>query len=187
MVAVVVRSRDEAASYVSKGAGAVRVRALISITGPAQEPPDFAQKLAADRVPVLHLEFSDTEDPEAPGAFSNEHFEELLEFITDEVPGIATSDGEKILVHCRAGVSRSSAVALVVWTTLVDGDLSVGTSNKIMKALLTDRPTAFPNILITRVADAALECDGRLEKLAHAIRLQSQWPGRDRALANAAL
>jgi len=63
-----------------------------------------------------------------------------------------------LLVHCEAGISRSTAAALSI---LVQKN-GVDKIDECAKLLLEIRPEACPNFLITKFADEILGCDGEL-------------------------
>ena len=101
----------------------------------------------------LWLEFSDITDPldgyVLPGAA---HLEALLDF------ALAWDRREPLLIHCYAGVSRSTAAAYVLACAL-----DPGTSETDWAERLRDRsPTATPNARIVALADARLGRSGRM-------------------------
>lgn len=63
-----------------------------------------------------------------------------------------------LLVHCEAGVSRSTATALIInayW-------LGPGFEDEAMRRLIAQRPYAIPNRRMVALADRILGLDGRL-------------------------
>ncbi len=85
-----------------------------------------------------------------------EHVAELLTFgrgLLDEPPADA-----HLLVHCHAGVSRSTAsIALILAQSLPD--VSAG---RIFEEVLRIRPQAWPNLRILELGDAQLNRRGEL-------------------------
>ena len=81
--------------------------AMISIATPGERPPRLPHFLEH-----LCLEFHDVENDQEPWiAFSDEHATAVLEFIAR----IHTQEKEwRCIIHCKAGISRSAAVALYV-------------------------------------------------------------------------
>lgn len=81
--------------------------ALISIATPGERPPRLPHFLER-----LSLEFHDVEDDQEPWiVFNDEHAKAILEFIAR----IHTQEkGWRCIVHCKAGISRSAAVAIYV-------------------------------------------------------------------------
>lgn len=63
-----------------------------------------------------------------------------------------------MLVHCWAGVSRSTAAAYI----LLCDRLGPGCEADVAKALRSRAPHAFPNALMVRLADRALDREGRM-------------------------
>lgn len=90
---------------------------------------------------------------------SAHHVEELLRF------GRAWPAAAPILVHCWAGVSRSTAAAFI----LLCDRLGPGSEHAIAQALRLHAPHAFPNPLLVGLADAALAREGRMIEAVRAI------------------
>jgi predicted protein tyrosine phosphatase len=101
----------------------------------------------------LRLSFHDvhvaTWEEEVP---SLEQVETLLEFVT------ASTRDAPLLIHCRAGVGRSPAAALVAACALAPTLLEA----ELAQALRSAAPFARPNEVLVRLGDAALERQGRL-------------------------
>lgn len=79
--------------------------------------------------------------------------------------GFAAADGRPILVHCFAGVSRSTAMAFAIACAREperDERELAGTLRRLS-------PTATPNPLIVRLADEALGRGGRMVEAVAAI------------------
>ena len=94
--------------------------------------------------------FDDTSDPSLPNAPRLQDVKRILEF-TSEITAEA-----KVLVHCRAGVSRSTATAYAILCQHSE-------PGKELEKLLhvqTLRKMVLPNRLIVRLADEALKRDG---------------------------
>jgi predicted protein tyrosine phosphatase len=108
----------------------------------------------------LWLKLDDiTEPTEGFVAPQTEHVEELIAFVQRwprEAP---------MVIHCWAGVSRSSAAAFVAVCALNPA----GDERTIAKALRNASPTATPNIRIVTIADKLLGREGRMVKAAKAI------------------
>lgn len=118
---------------------------VISIFDPTDPPPPFQGARQ-----VLRLSFYDVDDGEwaaeaGARAVQSPDLEQVLTFV-DEHPG------EAMLIHCRAGVSRSTAVALAL---LIRGQIQAGAEKPTAAAiaqLLQLRPQAVPNSLVLRYA-----------------------------------
>jgi predicted protein tyrosine phosphatase len=78
--------------------------ALISISDPFHYPVSLRSGWHS----VLRLEFSDIEQPSKPRVlFSVEDARRVMEFVQQ----VDAAGCEGLLVHCKAGVSRSAAIA----------------------------------------------------------------------------
>jgi predicted protein tyrosine phosphatase len=70
----------------------------------------------------------------------------------------ALSSGKKLLIHCRAGVSRSTSMYLGV----MSAHLGDGAEDECVRALMAGRPESVPNLHVLRLADEILGRSGRL-------------------------
>ena len=68
------------------------------------------------------------------------------------------SESGTLLIHCEAGVSRSTATALIIYACW----LGPGREDEAMERVVTQRPFAIPNRRIVALADDLLALDGRL-------------------------
>lgn len=81
--------------------------AMISIATPGEQPPQLPHFLQH-----LSLAFHDVEDIKEPWiAFNDEHAKAILEFVARIH---SQEKAWRCIVHCKAGISRSAAVALYV-------------------------------------------------------------------------
>jgi predicted protein tyrosine phosphatase len=64
----------------------------------------------------------------------------------------------KVLIHCEAGVSRSTAAALIMYACW----LGPGCEREAMARVLAQRPVAIPNHRMVELADRMLGLGGRL-------------------------
>lgn len=71
--------------------------------------------------------------------------------------GLQSATG-RILIHCEAGVSRSTAAALIMYAYW----LGPGREREAMERVLAQRPVAFPNRRMVELADRMLVRGGRL-------------------------
>jgi predicted protein tyrosine phosphatase len=74
----------------------------------------------------------------------------------------------RVLIHCEAGVSRSSAAALIMYACW----LGPGQEDEAMMRVLVQRPIAIPNGRMVKLADRLLDRKGRLVA---ALRLSGLW------------
>jgi predicted protein tyrosine phosphatase len=135
----------------------------------------------------LELRFHDVIDP-APGWVlpQQEHVERLLAFGRDLIgenlrAGEAASAGSHLLVHCHAGVSRSTAAAALL---LVQAQPE-RSSAAALAAIAAVRPRAGPNLRISEGGDALLGRGGELVAATreHYRRALAAQPGLAAALA----
>ena len=73
-----------------------------------------------------------------------------------------------LLIHCEAGISRSTATALIIYACW----LGQGREDEAMERVITQRPYAIPNRRMVALADNLLELDGRL------LQARDNWLGR---------
>lgn len=134
--------------------GANRVVTLIDIGTPVLRP---------DRVMVehhLHLEIHDISFPAEGYIHPQEHHvARLIDFVRE------WDQAAPLVVHCYAGISRSTAAAFTAACTIhPDRD-----EHAIAQALRAASPTACPNRLIVSLADRLLGRDGRMVAAVEAI------------------
>lgn len=114
-------------------------------------PVDRPAAIAAER--HLALNFSDiTVETAGHTLVSHEHVEKLLTFVR------RWDQAAPLLIHCLAGVSRSTAAAYIAACTLLP-QLDEG---GIALALRKNSPTATPNPRLIALADAMMMRKGRM-------------------------
>jgi predicted protein tyrosine phosphatase len=127
----------------------VRPARLISLLPADQQPATPARLRSSDHLRVL---IDDVDGPrDGFTAPAREHVEELVGFLRASPPD------RSLVIHCFAGVSRSTASALIA--------LALDAPGREMEAALLLRragPFAIPNRLLVRLADAALGRGGAL-------------------------
>ncbi len=121
--------------------------------------PATPEWLATDR--HLKLRFHDIAEP-IPGFLAPqvEHLEALITF------GTTWNKAGPLIIHCYAGVSRSTAAALTILCLY-----NQGREEKAAQVLRERAPHAQPNQLMIAIADRLLRCDGRLVDAVNTIGL----------------
>jgi predicted protein tyrosine phosphatase len=90
---------------------------------------------------------------------SEEHVEKLIDFVT------RWDRAAPIVVHCYAGISRSTAGAFITACALNPGRDEM----TIAKCIRDSSPTALPNIRLVKLADKMLGRRGRMVQAIEAI------------------
>lgn len=126
------------------------IRHVISIGAPGESaPPGF--ELCGTRI---RLEFFDVTGSElreyGPQPSDVEQVVKFAQAIQHE--------GGKLLVHCGAGISRSSAAALTVFAVW----LGAGREQEAVNRIYAAQPHAWPNSLFVELADELLGRGGAL-------------------------
>jgi predicted protein tyrosine phosphatase len=160
---ITICSIPELAEY--SGAG---VTHILSILGP--NSPDLPELAAFAPHRRLILRFHDVIEPR-PGqiAPTREDVERLLVFGRE----VSETPKAHLLVHCRAGVSRSTAAAaLILMQTNPEWPAS-----QALDVVAAIRPRTWPNLLILEFGDALLGRNGEIVAAAGAI--YRRIPARD--------
>lgn len=140
--------RSQVARHLLSPAKLAAISGVVSINGPGERPPPGVRR-AARR---LCLEFEDVADPSAPGAPGPEDIRRLVSFAP------LLRETSTVLVHCEAGISRSTAAVLILAAAL----LGPGKEPEAVAAALDAVPAARPNRLMVTLADAELARGGAL-------------------------
>ncbi|WP_026617924.1 protein-tyrosine phosphatase family protein [Ensifer aridi] len=91
-------------------------------------------------------------------AVATPHFPDLVLETFEALRPVADDRSSRILVHCHAGVSRSTAFAYC----LIAHQLGAGSEEEAFAALLTITRKPWPNRRIVEILDEALGRQGRL-------------------------
>ncbi len=126
---------------------------IVSILDPYAPTP---VELRTIDVPVLVLRFDDITDSGDAAAPRAEQVRHLLAF------DAGAHEGERLVVHCTAGVSRSTG-ALAVLLAARHPDLG----DEIFAAIRRIRPIAWPNLLVVSLGDELLGRRGSLVAALH--------------------
>jgi predicted protein tyrosine phosphatase len=129
-----------------------KAKHVISILGPETPHRDFT---GLDRSQHLRLTFNDI-NTETPGllAPNSSDAAKLITFIK------AWDRTSPMLIHCWAGISRSTASAFTALCVLRPDVDEMDLARELREA----SPSATPNRLITMQVDALLERGGRMSK-----------------------
>jgi predicted protein tyrosine phosphatase len=108
------------------------------------------------------VEVADVEHVDHPQAPTQAICKDILDW------GTTIPEDSHLLVHCAAGVSRSTSSALALMVQKAGNDkFSI---NSCAKELIEIRSMAYPNMLFTKYYDDLLQCDGYLIKEVKYIR-----------------
>lgn len=132
---------------------------VLSILDPGWPEPEAFEAFDPHR--RLELRFHDVIEAD-PGCVAPERLdvEQLLTFARD----LTTARDAHLLVHCHAGVSRSTAAAtLILAQTRPDRP-----AEEALQAVVRQRPRAWPNLRILELGDALLERRGEIVDAARA-------------------
>jgi predicted protein tyrosine phosphatase/predicted negative regulator of RcsB-dependent stress response len=134
---------------------------VISIEGPADGPQGRAPRLASaigaewlDRQVILPCNDVET----GAGVPPPELVQSALAYFEKWRP---TEGVMRVLIHCRSGKSRSTAIGLV----LLRRHHGTGTEKECLVELLRVRPVAAPNLAIVQHGDTLLGCGGALVRV----------------------
>lgn len=145
-VRVAVASLGEASEILSSAEECGKLDLLISIGESDDSFPEGFTNV--DR--RLRLTFPDTTDEFGPA-------EEDIRRIIEAAEELARSGG-RVLAHCAAGVSRSSAAALIVYAVV----FGPGREEDAIARVIAQRPIARPNRRMIAIADRLLDRGGEL-------------------------
>ena len=142
-----VLSRTEAGDILGSLEQCSQITYLVSIGAPGDELP-----MGYDNVSrKVRLLFGDTLDEETGPTKGD------VQTLVELAQKLRSSNG-KVLIHCEAGISRSTAAALIFYACW----LGPGHEADAMRRVLRQRPFAIPNRRMVELADQLLERDGSL-------------------------
>lgn len=129
--------------------GALDMLSLLSVGAAFERPAGF------DPARCMHLAMHDIAEPrEGLVAPSPHHVAAILDF------GRGWDRKSPLLIHCYAGISRSTAAAYAIAAALQPGR----DEDDLARELRRLAPSATPNPLIVAHADALLGRDGRMSE-----------------------
>jgi predicted protein tyrosine phosphatase len=142
-----------------------------------EEVPDFHDKgitdlltcISPDRAvlrpnwPTLRnhviVRCDDVEEPIEDYVCPNEeHVRQIIQFGHDTLNRNRRGTPVNVLVHCAAGISRSTAATLLILSI----KMGKGAEAAAMRHLTSIRPICRPNAVIVNIGDRLLEREGRL-------------------------
>jgi len=147
-----ILSRDVAQGLLC--AGSSTIKHIISISDENTEPPRGYKQHPARKIALQFYDITPV-DYEGKDAPQLHHVEQILEFAKDIGPG------EYTLIHCNAGISRSSASALaVIASKLEPTSLNAFRAVETLKGI---KQIIHPSHRMVRYADQILGYKGALE------------------------
>ena len=141
-----VVSRIEAGQILCSPARCAEITYLISI-GDGDDPLPQGYENAERK---LRLRIADVVTEEGATVEDIQHIVQLAEQLR--------SERGTLLIHCEAGVSRSTATALIIYACW----LGQGREAEAMERVVTQRPYAIPNRRMVALADRLLALEGNL-------------------------
>ncbi len=121
---------------------------------PTPEPAIYDHDPHSRTTLLLRFQDIDASQPEGPTA---EHAEKIIAF-ADEVRSAHARMPVRLLIHCHAGISRSTASAYIALAR----DLGIDRTGDAFRALLRITINPWPNRRLVWLADNVLGAKGRL-------------------------
>jgi predicted protein tyrosine phosphatase len=147
--------------YDHAGAGITHVVSILDPTAP--EPRAFARYRQHAR---LELRFHDVIEHDATGYHPplRHHVEQILAFGRAVTRDAASGGDIRVLVHCHAGISRSTAAAVLLLAAAAPDR----PPDEIMAEIAAIRPKAWPNLRMIEMGDTLLGRDGDIVRAVRA-------------------
>lgn len=146
-LSIEIASRTEAGNILCSPRRRAEIAWLVSIGEPHDRLPAGYYHIRRK----LRLLFADVVE-EASGP-TEEHVASIIRLAETIQPV-----GGKVLIHCEAGISRSTAAALIMYTCWLGAERELEAMNNVIQ----QRPYAMPNRRMVAFADKLLACEGRL-------------------------
>ncbi len=118
------------------------------------EPTCYDQERSARAMLLLRFLDVDVADPDGPAAA---HVESIIAFV-DELRVACGRSRPRLLVHCHAGISRSTASAYIALVR----EMGLDRTAEAFQHLLQVTASPWPNRRLVSLADEALAAKGRL-------------------------
>jgi predicted protein tyrosine phosphatase len=151
---------------------------IVSILDPGYAEPDIFRSFAPHE--RLELRFHDIIDEHAGMVAPNgEDIERLLKFGRSMLDSRSTG---QLLVHCHAGLSRSTAAAVLL---LAQAQPDRPPETAVIE-MLELKPRAWPNLRMIELGDESLCCEGKLIRAArrHYADMVERFPALRHAVAS---
>ncbi len=145
-ITIEVLSRVEAGCVLSSPTSCDEITYLLSIGDPYDQLPEGYGNFQRKR----RLLIADVVTEEGATEEEISQIIDLAEYLR--------SEKGKVLIHCEAGISRSTAAALIMYACW----LGPGREREAMDRVLAQRPVAIPNPRMVELADKLLALEGRL-------------------------
>ena len=145
-IKIKVVSRLEAGQILCKPDGCAEITYLVSI-GDGDDPLPEGYGMVERK---LRLRIADVVTEEGATEDDVRRIVQLAEQLQ--------SESGSVLIHCEAGVSRSTAAALIMYACW----LGQGREEEAMRSVIAQRPCAIPNRRMVALADRLLALNGRL-------------------------
>ncbi len=165
---ITIGGEEEALAYLATN----NPERVISIFSPTESPFVFHQTLQRIHlrteelgIPRLDLEFDDVQIPRAGYANAERgHVQKAIAF------GKGLDERRNILIHCAAGVSRSTSIALAMLMTCMSAATAV-------VKMYDARPQADPNTLVMGLTEEIYSLEpGTLKKLVRHLKPMKVYP-----------
>ncbi|HUF16938.1 MAG TPA: hypothetical protein VMS12_02710 [Thermoanaerobaculia bacterium] len=150
---IIVASLDEAGEILGSPSSCGGLGFVVSIGDPEDRPPSGYRNVREK----IRLAFYDSHDHVGP---NEDDIDRLIEFARL----IATRPG-RVLAHCAAGISRSTAAAYIIYAVAY----GEGREEEALERVFAQRPIASPNRRMVAIADRRL---GRRGKLIEALKVR---------------
>jgi predicted protein tyrosine phosphatase len=146
MISIEVVSRIEAGEILCSPGRCAEITYLVSI-GDGDDPLPQGYENAERK---LRLRIADVVTEEGATVEDIRRIVQLAEQLR--------SESGTLLIHCEAGVSRSTATALIIYACW----LGQGREDEAMERVIAQRPFAIPNRRMVALADTLLALEGNL-------------------------
>ena len=146
MIDIEICSREEAGAILSSPSRRKDIALLVSI-GEAHDPAPAGYHYAPQRMRFL---FADTNEEE--GGPTEADVRRLIA----AARSVASHESGRVVIHCQAGISRSTAAATIFYAVLL------GDEEEAVRRVFEARDYAHPNRRMIALADEILGLEGRL-------------------------